>query len=115
MTMQDMLAHRNAARACWERGEWSTPQYPGDAVRMLPLVMCKPPTEMGDVRIQHYGVGSYRVASFLPGRTVCCEGDTPKTEPESEEWCETVAGANAWFDLFVSRAKRDGWVDYKRQ
>jgi len=65
------------------------PKYPGYAVRIQRLTK---DDEVGDVRIMDYGMSPYcryRVASFLPGRSVCVEGDTPKTEPERDAWCET--------------------------
>jgi hypothetical protein len=61
-----------------------------------------------------YGSGSkrrYRVAAFCPGRVIELPGDTPKVEPEADNWCETLDNANEWFALYVDREHRDGWED----
>lgn len=87
------------------------PQYPGAAIQSQ-LFIWSSTGEIGDVRIMDYGSDSrhrYRVACFCPGRTVCVEGDTPKTEAEFEHWCSTLPQALVWFDLYVSRKGRDGW------
>jgi hypothetical protein len=92
---------------------WNEPQIPGDSVREIRM---KKGSEIGDVRIQDYTATSkqkpcYRVASFLPGRHVCMEGDTPKTEPEHSIWVMTTKEeANDHFAQFVEAAKADGWV-----
>ena len=88
---------------------WSKPEYPGSPVRMQ---MLRRDDELGDVRIQWYGPASFHVGSFLPGRTTCSPGDTPKTAPEIDEWCETEGAANAFFDVYVLQAREDGWEDY---
>jgi len=98
---------------------WEKPKHAGagDTVRQQLLSWGTPITELGDVRIMDYGADCkrrYRVACFCPGHTVCVEGDTPKTEPECDNWCDTVASANSWFELYVDREHRDGWKDYRR-
>ena len=85
---------------------WSEPKYPGDTVR---IVRFERDGELGDVRIQHYGVGAYRVASFCPGYETSYPGDSPKMNPEDDRWCETVHGADTYFDWFVSKAKVAAW------
>jgi hypothetical protein len=101
---------------------WKVAKYPGDSVRMRMFQFGEPVKgqwfDIGDVRIMDYGKDSktrYRVACFLPGRDVCVEGDTPKTEANCDNWCNTEREANRWFDLYVNRAIRDGWKDYVRQ
>ena len=86
--------------------KWVEPRYPGDAARDA---MFRRGDEFGLVKIQHYGVGSYMVAAYLPGRMECVEGDTPKTVPEKHRWCETAEGANQWFEQYVRAAACDGW------
>lgn len=94
------------------RAGWTEAKYPGDSVRVTYLEW--PSTgEIGDVRIQTYVVGSdgknFRVAGFLPGRTVELPGDTPKTEPSCEFWTDNPEQADSWFALYVKRAQEDGW------
>lgn len=89
-----------------------TPQYPGDSVRMQRL---ERRGELGDIRIQWYGngcpsIGPWRVAAFIPGRDVFNPGDTPKVEPEADEWCDERAAADKQFIAYVARAIIDGWV-----
>ena len=87
------------------------PGYPDAAVRLTQLVRNN---ELGDVRIMDYGKDSktrYRVAAFLPGRDVVVEGDTPKTEPEREDWCTAVEEAADFFSIYVADAKLYGWVE----
>lgn len=94
---------------------WTKPAHPGDAVYRQLLAWGAPPTEFGDVRIMDYGTSNkprYRVACFCPGVEVDLPGDTPKMEPECDQWCATVSEANSWFELFVDREHRDGWKDY---
>ena len=88
---------------------WSKPNYPGAPVRMQQFAWGDPVTELGDVRVQHYGNDTYCVAAFLPGRDICVEGDTPKTEPEKSEWVPTKERADKLFDKFVADAIADGW------
>lgn len=90
------------------QGLWTEPKYPGDAVRILSL---KRGGELGDVRIQHYGK-KVRVATFLPGNSVCSAGDTPKTEPERSVWCANNFIADEFFDTYVADAYADGWDNY---
>jgi hypothetical protein len=87
---------------------WSTPQYPGDSVRITRL---RRKDEIGDVRIQVYTETAVRVATFLPGVSVCLEGDTPKTEPERSAWVVPRL-ADRLFDRYVSEARADGWLIY---
>jgi len=84
---------------------WTEPKYPGDAVRILLL---KRGDETGDVRIQQYGRQAL-VATFLPGHSFCCPGDTPKTEPECSEWCTNSFRADEVFDTYVAKAYEEGW------
>jgi hypothetical protein len=92
---------------------YTEPEYPGAAICTTRLVW--PGTgELGEVRLMDYGSGSkrrYRVAAFCPGRTVELPGDTPKVEPEADNWCVTLADAAEWFKLYVDRERRDGWKD----
>jgi len=115
--MTDRASHRAAVEAGYAdlagyiakyRDE---PEYPGASIRTHRLVW--PSTgELGEVRLMDYGSGSkkrYRVACFCPGRVVELPGDTPKVEPEADNWCETLADASAWLGLYVDRERRDGW------
>lgn len=93
--------------------EWIKGRHPGDAVRIQYFVW-ESTGELGDVRIMDYGEGMkhrFRVACFCPGRDVCLPGDTPKVEPESDYWTNSVSEANGWFDLYCSRERADGWTD----
>jgi hypothetical protein len=82
-----------------------TPKYPGDAILLLRLAKDR---ELGDVRIQWYET-HWHVASFLPGIDVCLPGDTPKVEPERDEWCDSRKDADTHFIRHVIAAFRDGW------
>lgn len=92
---------------------WTEAKYPGDAVRIR---MLRRGDELGDVRIQQYSVTpqSVRVAKFLPGNEVFLPGDTPKTEPEQDEWCSSSWRADEVFDRFVQDAYNDGWENFDR-
>ncbi len=87
---------------------WSKPKYPGDTVCLCQL---RKNGELGDVRIQWYGEASVRVGAFLPGRVIQNDGDTPKVEPNKDEWCATRDAANSFFELFISQALADGWIE----
>ena len=117
--MNDRASHRAAVEAGYAdlasyvakyRDE---PEYPGASIRTARLVW--PSTgEHGEVRLMDYGSGSktrYRVAAFCPGRDVVLPGDTPKVEPEADNWCVTLDSANEWFELYVDHEHRDGWKD----
>ncbi len=92
---------------------WTEPKYPGDAVRMLMLKRgTGRDTELGDVRIQHYGM-FFKAAAFLPGvLDPPHEGDTPKTWPEKSETAHTTFAADEAFDRLVGEAYADGWQNY---
>jgi hypothetical protein len=116
--MNDRASHRAAVEAGYADlagyvAKYREPEYPGASIRTARLIW--PSTgELGEVRLMDYGSNSkkrYRVAAFCPGRTVELPGDTPKVEPEADNWCALLAGANAWFDLYVDRERRDGWED----
>lgn len=105
--------------------DWKKPKYPGDAVRIHMLQRNDPRfgPEIGDVRIQYYGTRAnsepdpsdkVRVATFLPGVVVSNPGDTPKMEPEFNNWyaASNVATANEAFDEYVRCAREGGWQDY---
>jgi hypothetical protein len=77
--------------------------YPGAAVKITQLQQDST-GDFGDVRIMDYGKDSrtrYRVAAFCPGVIVDLPGDTPKTEPENDQWCSTFTQALAVHDKFV--------------
>ena len=115
--MNDRATHRAAVEAGYAdlagyvAKYGNEPEYPGESIRTVRMVW--PSTgELGEVRLMDYGSGSkkrYRVAAFCPGRVVELPGDTPKVEPEADNWCETLADASAWFGLYVDRECRDGW------
>lgn len=96
--------------------EWTQPKYPGDTVRLHMLSRVDPRfgSELGDIRIQHYGA-TVRVATFLPGVEVCHPGDTPKVEPEFNNWyaATDIVTADEAFDEYVRCAREGGWKDYK--
>lgn len=90
---------------------WSSPKYPGDAVRLMRFkrrIDTDTDHEIGDVRIQHYGA-NFRVGTFLPGRHIFNEGDTPKVEPERSTWCSTKDSADHVFEGYVAAAIKEGW------
>jgi len=115
--MNDRTAHRAAVEAGYASvaeyvekfadPKWTEPRWPGDGVR---TTMFRRGDEIGDVRIQHYGVGTYLVAAYLPGYETNNPGDTPKMNPDRHEWVETTAEANEFFDIYVANAKLDGWI-----
>lgn len=88
--------------------KWTKPKYPGDAVRIVYLTQNE---NIGDVRIQHYGVGKYKVAAFVPGHSFCYPGDTPKVEPEIYEWYENVTAVNNAFDRILAGVIKNGWTE----
>jgi len=105
----------------------SEPDYPGAPIRQQRLYLghcacqtycgvpgCAGPAEdVGDVRIMDYGKDSkarYRVASFCPGYETGGPGDTPKMNPERDEWCVTLHEANQFFSIYVASAVLDGWT-----
>jgi len=104
------------SEASGHRGLWRRPLYPGDTARVQLLYRGGHgrPVELGDIRIQDYGV-FVRVGSFLPGVIECPPGDTPKTWPEKHE---TFRGdnqtdlADGAFDRYVQEAYADGWQNY---
>ncbi len=111
VTQADYHAAGRALRADMTLADakWSEPKYPGDAVR---CTMLQRDNELGDVRIQHYGVGCYMVAAYLPGYETSSPGDTPKMNPDKHQWVETAEGANGWFEQYVRGAMREGWSPY---
>lgn len=91
--------------------KWSTPKYPGDAVRSY---LMKRNGETGSIVIQHFG-RTVLVAAFLPGQTIQLPGDTPKRMPELSDYFDPSSGlgrvlADAEFDSYVEQAVRDGWL-----
>lgn len=90
-------------------GLWMKPRHPGDAVRILMLYRGD---EIGDIRIQDYGE-FVKVATFLPGRTTCSPGDTPKTAPEKSETFTNSYAADNLFDNYVQEAYADLWQNYE--
>lgn len=93
-------------------GLWTEPRYPGDAVRILPLIRGR---ELGDIRIQFIRDGAVKVCAFLPGEVECSPGDTPKTWPERSKLCKVKPEADALFDEYVQAAYADGWQNYDRE
>jgi hypothetical protein len=92
--------------------DWTEPKYPGDAVRITMLERNGPfGEEIGDVRIQHYGAGKFRVAMFVPGIVIELPGDTPKTEPEFHQWHIDKDVADEIFDEYVKCAIEGGWQE----
>lgn len=87
----------------------TTPKYPGDSIR---IALLRRGTEFGDVRIQKYDSGNYRVGSFTPGHETNIPGDTPKMEPDLDLWCGSPADAMREFDHQLARAHKKGWLDY---
>lgn len=87
-------------------GEWRKTKYPGDAALNLDLTK---DGELGMIRIQVYGPGSYMVASYTPGEVIDNPGDTPKVEAEKAVWCEIAEEANRQFVLYCIGAFRAGW------
>lgn len=105
------LAAIDHARERGTKGQQCEPEYPGASIRTARLVWSST-GECGEVRLMDYGSDSktrYRVAAFCPGRFVWLSGDTPKVEPEADNWCGTLDNANEWFELYVDRERRDGW------
>lgn len=86
--------------------KWPEPRWPGDSVRQA--LFCRA-DELGDVRIQQYGIGIYLVAAYLPvsSRT---RRRTWFMIPDRHEWVETAAEANEFFDIYIGHAKLDGWI-----
>jgi hypothetical protein len=115
--MNDRASHRAAVEAGYAdlagyvKKYGSEPEYPGASICTVRMIW--PSTgELGEVRLMDYGSGSkkrYRVAAFCPGRLVELPGDTPKVEPEADNWCTTLDDAKAWLGLYVDRERRDGW------
>jgi hypothetical protein len=93
---------------------WAPPKYPGDAVRHQ---MLRRGEELGSVQIMDYGKGAqrarYRIASFCPGCIVHTDGDTPKTEPDAEQWCTAPEYADECFERLVRLRKRGGWKEWR--
>lgn len=89
-----------------DREGWTIPEYPGASVRALHL---RRGAEAGDVRIQYFRQDCYRVATFLPGVHVQLPGDSPKTEPESSQWCDDPSVADGVFNRLVSQAFAARW------
>lgn len=87
-------------------GEWRETKYPGDAALNLDVTK---DDEMGMIRIQVYGPGSYMVASYTPGRSECSPGDTPKFVPDKSVWCAQKGEADRQFVAYVIGAFRAGW------
>ena len=84
--------------------------YPGAPILQQFLARAD---DIGMVRIMDYGADSktrYRAASFCPGYETSSPGDTPKMNPERDEWCETLDEATEFFDIYVASAKLNGWV-----
>lgn len=116
MCFTSIMTNESAhARALIHPATWTHPKYPGDAVRIVYLTH---PDDAGgetllhgDVRIQDYGPGCYRVGAFTPGYETSSPGDTPKTNPQHHSWCETVSDANIAFRAFVKLAHAEGWND----
>src|ERR1700757_4477322 len=94
--------------ASGREGLWTKPKYPGDAVRILRV---KRGAETGDIRIQDYE-NFVKVGSFLPGRTECSPGDTPKVWPEKWETFTSSPAADDQFDRYVQEAYADGWQNF---
>lgn len=99
---------------------WTTPRYPGDAVRIALLIRSDQyGDELGEVRIQDYGptvkTNRYHIGAYLPGVCECHPGDTPKTEPDRSAWFSTPEAADVAFVQFVDVARTEGWADYNRE
>jgi hypothetical protein len=90
--------------------------YPGMSIRQQHFirgVSTATAEDFGDVRIMDYGADSktrYRVASFCPGYETSYPGDTPKMNPERDDWCATLEEASDFFDIYVADAKLRGWT-----
>lgn len=85
---------------------FSVAKYPGDSVIEARL---RRGNELGSIVVQKYFEDRYRVASFIPGRSVCVEGDIPKTEPERSEWTTTISRAGVFFQHQLADALAQGW------
>jgi len=98
------LCRRVSAAAVTPKVE-AEPDYPGATIRQQLFIKLD---EFGDVRIMDYGSGSktrYRVASFCPGYESSYPGDSPKMNPERDQWCHTLAEATDFFTIYVGSAK----------
>lgn len=100
------------SEASGQPGLWTEPKYPGDTVRILPLIRGQ---ELGDIRIQFIRDGAVKVCAFLPGVEECSPGDTPKTWPEHYRFCKTKPEADVAFDQFVQAAYAQDWQNYDRE
>jgi hypothetical protein len=101
-----MPDHPTHKRGCCYRVN-ITPQYSGDSY--VEVNLQKADGEIGDVRVMFYD-SHFRVAAFLPGRSECPPGDTPKMVPDRDHWTEDRREANKVFAQYVIAAFRDGWT-----
>lgn len=88
-------------------------QYPGQPIRETLL---SKGGVVGAVAIRDYGESAkhrYRVAAFCPGEVQSTPGDTFKTWPEREDWCDYIDEALDFFDIYSATAKLDGWREYQ--
>lgn len=97
---------RQATRDGLLPGEWRETKYPGDAAVNLDVMK---DDDIGMIRIQVYGPGSYMVASYTPGYETSSPGDTPKFNPEKVMWCEHKGDADRQFVAYCIGAFRAGW------
>lgn len=93
---------------------WSTPKYPGDAVRRINLINAAG-TELGSVEIRPFAPSSIKVCCFIPGEVECSPGDTPKVWPERHRYCSDADSANRVFDAYFMQLLKEGWREYDRE
>lgn len=88
---------------------WTEGAHPGATVRIIYMIRGD---EMGDIRVQDYGVGAierYRTGTFLPGSVTGSAGDTPKVEPEVSTWWMSAEAAELRLQHYVVDARAEGW------
>lgn len=99
-----ILALIAAARLPWRDNDW-TP----DHTDTLLEIKLRKGEEHGFIRVRQWGE-KMLVETFVPGREVCNEGDTPKTEPERTDWFTDRLGAAGCVDMILDGLGKQGWV-----
>lgn len=87
------------------------PPYPGAPVL---LTNFENGGELGDVRVQDYGVHSrtrYHVCCFIPGVVYDFPGDTPKVTPEIDSWVHDPEEAERTFTRYCEQVREAGWKE----
>ena len=100
---ENILAMIAAARLPWKDRDWVP--VTGDTI--LEIFM-RHGHDHGSVRVRRWG-DQYLVETFCPGREVCNEGDTPKTEPERTDWMPTQLLAAGCVDMILDGLGKQGW------